>query len=130
MRGKLYNEEVVLWGDGHQKRELVYVDDFVGIMAELSGQCENEFVNIGAGEEHSIREFAQMICKKVGYDFSEIKFDTARYVGAKSKCLNVTRLGRLLPGYKFTPLEEGLDRTIDWFSKNRENTIPKRMRPS
>lgn len=125
MRGKLYGEPVVLWGDGSQKRELVYMDDFVGIMTKLSERCENEIVNIGAGGEHSIKEFAKMICDKVGYDFLEIKFDTSKYVGAKSKCLDVKKLFGLLPGHKLTPLETGLSKTIEWFEKNRERMLSK-----
>ncbi len=117
IRGKRFNEPVVLWGDGHQKRELVYVNDFANIMAELSKKCENDNINIGEGKEHSIRQFAQMICDKVGYDFDKIKFDTTKYVGARSKCLNVEKM-RKLTKYRMTPLKEGLDRTIEWFEEH------------
>lgn len=115
VRGKLHGEEVVLWGDGKQKRELVYIDDFVRIMLQLVPKLENELVNIGAGEEFSIRHFAKLICDKVGYDLKRIKFDTSRYVGARSKCLNVSKLKKLMPDLKMTPLEEGLEKTIKWF---------------
>jgi GDP-L-fucose synthase len=117
IRGKKFNEPVVLWGDGHQKRELVYVNDFVSILSELSRKCENDNINIGAGEEYSIRQFAKMICEKVGYDFNKIKFDTTKYVGARSKCLNVEKM-RTLTKYRMTPLKEGLDRTIEWFEEH------------
>ena len=108
----------ILWGDGHQKRELVFIDDFVDAMLRLSDTAENTLVNIGAGEEHSIREFAQAICSIVGYDFSRIQFDLSRYVGAKSKVLSVRRLRNLLPDYRSRPLNDGLAKTIDWFQKN------------
>lgn len=115
LRGKKYNENVVLWGDGYQRRELVFVDDFVKIMLELTGVVENKIVNIGAGEEFSIRHFAEIICRKVGYDFDQIEFDAARYVGAKSKCLDTTLLKQLVPNVHLTTLDEGLNRTILWF---------------
>jgi GDP-L-fucose synthase len=115
IRGKKYGERVVLWGDGNQKRELVYVKDFVGIMTELSGKLKNDLINIGEGHEHSIREFAGIICNKVGYDFGKIEFDTARYVGARSKVLNTEKL-QGMTGYRMTPLDEGLANTISWFS--------------
>ncbi|MBL7960062.1 NAD-dependent epimerase/dehydratase family protein [bacterium] len=117
LRGKKYQEPVMLWGDGYQSRELVFVDDFVKIMMELTHSKENMIVNIGAGEEFTIRHFAEIICSKVGYDFDKITFDTSRYVGAKSKCLDITRLKELLPNMKLTGLDEGLDRTISWFEK-------------
>lgn len=125
MRGKLFGEEVVLWGDGHQKRELVYIDDFASLMLELSKKRSNDLINIGAGEEHSIREFAQLICGEVGYDFSKIKFDTTRYVGAKSKILDIQKLHSLCPSYSATPLKIGLAKTIRWFEENRKAIFKK-----
>jgi GDP-L-fucose synthase len=124
MRGHLYNEPVILWGDGYQKRELVFIDDFVKILIELTKICENDIVNIGAGEEFTIRHFAQLICKQIGYDFNKIQFDTTKYVGAKSKCLNTNKLNNLLPNLKLTPLEIGLSRTIDWFWSEQGKLFP------
>ena len=124
LRAKLYGEKVVLWGDGHQKRELVYLDDFVDAATALAGAHENELINIGAGEEFSIRHFAATICTEVGYEFAKVEFDTSRYVGAKSKCLSTEKLERLLPQWRQTPLEEGLRRTIHWFEKHRAETLP------
>lgn len=113
--GKYKNEPVVLWGDGYQKRELVFIDDFVQIMLKLADRTENTLVNIGAGEEFTIRQFAEIICSKIDYDFSKIHFDIGRYVGAKSKCLNTGYLEKLMPGLERTPLDEGLGKTIEWF---------------
>jgi GDP-L-fucose synthase len=117
LRGKLHGEPVVLWGDGCQKRELVYVDDFAQIAVRLARDLENDLINIGAGEEFTIREFAQLICGIVGYDFGAIQFDTQRYVGARSKCLDVSKLRRLLPDLSLTPLNVGIERTVNWFLK-------------
>ena len=118
LRGKRFGEPVVLWGDGHQRRELVYVGDFARALIELDRKVENDVVNIGAGEEFSIRHFAALICEQVGYPFERIEFDTTRYVGARSKCLKVDKLRRLLPDLRLTPLDEGLRRTFTWFQEN------------
>jgi GDP-L-fucose synthase len=115
LRAQLHGEPVVLWGDGHQRRELVFIDDFVRLMLQLAERVEDEVVNIGAGEEHSIREFARLICDEVGYPFEEVRFDVEQYVGARSKCLNVSRLRQLVGDPALTPLAEGLRRTIAWF---------------
>ena len=120
IRGKIYGAPVVLWGDGYQKRELVYVDDFVKIMIQLAATCDYDIINIGAGEEFTIRHFAKLICEKVGYDFNAIRFDTSRYVGAISKCLVITKLMTLIPNLTLTPLDIGLTSTIEWFWKERE----------
>ena len=116
LRARRGGPPAVLWGDGHQRRELVYIDDFVGHHGS-PGECrfDDRLINIGAGEEFSIREFARIICELTGYDFEQIQFDTTKYVGAKSKCLSVGKLHGLMPDLKLTPLRDGLARTIDWF---------------
>lgn len=115
IRGKEFSEEVVLWGDGYQKRELVLVDDFVDILCKLNHQYDNEIFNIGAGEEHTIRHFADVICNLIGFPSDKIKYDTSKYVGAKSKCLNVEKLNAALPDYKLQSLNYGISQTIEWF---------------
>ncbi|MDD7985740.1 NAD-dependent epimerase/dehydratase family protein [Lentisphaera marina] len=120
IRGKLYGETVTLWGDGHQKRELVYVGDYIRAMCQLMNQCDNQLINIGAGAEHSIREFASLICDKVGYDFDDIQFDTSKYVGAKSKFLDTRKLDETIPDFQRTSLRDGLNMTIDWFIDHKD----------
>lgn len=120
MRGRLYGEPVVLWGDGHQRREVIYVDDFVSCAMDLADRVVNETVNLGAGEEHSIRHFAAMISDLVDYNPSGIRYDSARYVGATSKCLAVDKLSRLMPAHQMTPLHTGLTRTIEWFAAHKD----------
>jgi GDP-L-fucose synthase len=119
LRAKIAGDPVVLWGDGQQRRELVHLDDFVNLGLRLAADCDNETVNIGAGEEFSIRHFAELICKIAGYDATSIHYDTTRYVGAKSKCLSVEKIQRLVPDHRMIPLETGLKQTIDWFWNHR-----------
>lgn len=120
LRGKLFNAPVSLWGDGSQKRELVYRDDFVDAMLKLNEQCENEIVNIGSGHEYTMRQYAELICDKVGYDVNKIVFDTSRFVGVLSRQLNIAKLKRLVPSWQQTPLEQGLSKTIDWFYAEKD----------
>lgn len=119
IRGKEYGETVTLWGDGRQSRELVLVDDFVRILWELTRRYDNEIFNIGAGKEYTIRAFAEQICAIVGYPVENIHYDTSRYVGAKSKCLNVEKIKAALPEYELQSLAFGLRQTIDWFYETR-----------
>ncbi len=120
LRAKEKGEPVILWGDGHQKRELVFMPDFVNAALYLSDHVDNDIVNIGAGEEYSIREFARNICSIVGVDPASIQYDTSRYVGARSKVLDVSKMKRVMPGVVFTPLQQGLEETIAWFSSQPE----------
>ena len=123
LHGKLKNEEVTLWGDGYQKRELIHVGDFVNTIIKLNEQISNQTVNVGAGEEYTIRFFAEKVCDIVGYDFNQIKFDKTKYVGAKSKCLDISKLKKLMPDYSPKNLQEGLEETVRWVYQNRENLI-------
>jgi GDP-L-fucose synthase len=123
MRGKLYGESVILWGDGYQRRELVHVSDFVAAMTALAETHSNDLVNIGAGEEFTIRQFAQIICDQLGYDFNAIQFDTTRYVGARSKCLSIDKLRRLMPTFQPRSITAGLASTIEWFWQNQASLL-------
>lgn len=123
IRGKIYDKPVVLWGDGYQSRDLIYVEDFVRIMLKLSDICENELINIGSGEDYTIRHYAKIICEKTGYDVDKIYFDTSSYVGAISKCLVVKKLRCILPDIELASLDEGLAKTIDWFWNHGENLL-------
>jgi GDP-L-fucose synthase len=114
IRGREFNQEVVLWGHGYQKREIVYANDFVRILWSLCETRDNDIFNIGAGEEFTIRTFAEHICQLVDYDPEMIRYDTDRYVGASSKCLNIEKVQAAAP-YDLTPLQVGLKETIDWF---------------
>lgn len=123
IRGKEYDEQVVLWGDGHQKRELVLVDDFVRILWSLTENYDNEIFNIGAGVEYSIRDFAKKICDQVGYSYDKIIYDEGRYTGAKSKCLNIVKIKKYLANYELEDLDNGLKKTIEWFYQARAYNV-------
>ena len=116
IRGKKFGEPVVLWGDGYQRRELVYVQDFVKIAIELSESVNNDIINIGAGEDYSIRDFAKIICEVVKFDFGQIQFDTTKYIGAKSKCLDTAKLKKTIPGIRLLDLHDGIKETVKWFN--------------
>jgi GDP-L-fucose synthase len=123
LRGKYYGEPVILWGDGHQRRELVFVQDFVEVLWQLDARCGNTLVNIGAGEDYSIREFAQAICRRIDFDPEKIQYDATRYVGARSKKLCIDKLKSLIPELRLRPLAEGLAQTIDWFLAQKAHEI-------
>ena len=111
---KHFGKQVVLWGDGYQRRELIEVGEFVDTLLALDEMVENDVVNIGAGADHSIREFAGKICDIVGVSADDVEYDTARYVGARNKMLNIGKLDALLPGRKRTPLEAGMKNMLAW----------------
>ena len=125
VEGKYLGNPVVLWGDGSQKRELIHVSDFVREMNLLADSHDNEIVNIGEGTEHSIREFAQALCNLIGFDAGAIHYDTSKYVGAKSKVLDIKKLQTLLPNSPRISLGEGLKGVVEWYVQNAAPQPPK-----
>ena len=118
--GKEQNEKVVLWGDGMQRRELVHVEDFIKIMLRLVKTENNTVINIGAGKDYNIQQFAKKVSDIVNFDFNKINFDTKKYVGAKSKILVIEKLKFIIGDYKFIPLNKGFEETIKWFYQNKK----------
>lgn len=108
-RGKKYGEGITLWGDGYQKREIMYVKDAVNLMID-NMFVSSQTYNLSTGNELSIREYAQIICDVVGMDSSKIYYDTNKFVGVKSK--------RLIPNiyYRPTDLEKVIKEMVDYVS--------------
>jgi GDP-L-fucose synthase len=98
---------VTVWGTGTPTREFLYVDDLAdACVFVMKHYSELAFLNIGTGEETSIREFAYLVREIVGYR-GEIRFDTSRPDGMPRKVLDSTALAGL--GWRArTPLRQGL----------------------
>ena len=105
---------VVVWGTGKPRREFLYVDDLADAAVFLMRQYEGEeFVNVGVGEDVSIRELAELIREVVGYG-GEIVFDASKPDGTPRKLLDVSRISKMGWGPKI-PLAQGLKQTYDWY---------------
>ncbi|WP_353432678.1 NAD-dependent epimerase/dehydratase family protein [Polynucleobacter sp. MWH-UH23A] len=124
--GKFYDDKVELWGNGYQEREVIYIDDFIDDFQSLLTGGVTGIVNIGSGNSIKIRDFANIISKILDYDPDNIIYDPNKYVGAKSKLLEISKLKGLL-GSSFyrTDLDAGIQNTIDWFLENT-NTYSKK----
>jgi GDP-L-fucose synthase len=110
--------EVVVWGTGTPRREFLHVDDLASAVVHLMGSYDGaELVNIGCGEDVSIRELAELVARVVGYP-GRLAFDPTKPDGTPRKLLDVTRLDAL--GWKpRIGLEEGLRGTYEWFLANQ-----------
>jgi GDP-L-fucose synthase len=117
--GKTDDTKVELWGNGHQKRELIYVDDAIKIIMDTL-HLENEIINLGSGEEHSIRDFAKVICNYVGYNEEKIIYDTSKYVGVLSKKIVTNKLFTILNSFEFTNPKEGIKQTLDYYINRKK----------
>tara|TARA_R100000900_G_scaffold145879_1_gene133281 strand:- start:342 stop:1247 length:906 start_codon:yes stop_codon:yes gene_type:complete len=116
--GKYNNDKVTLWGNGLQKRELIYVKDAIDIILKLKGES-NKIINLGTGQDNTIRDFAKCISSNLNFDPNEIFYDTTKYTGAKRKILCIDNLLSLIgKNYKFTSIEEGISNIIEYYKKS------------
>jgi GDP-L-fucose synthase len=111
--------ELVVWGTGTPRREFLHVDDCAAACLFLLEKYDSpEIVNVGCGEDISIRELAEVICDVVGFD-GELTWDKTKPDGTPRKLLDVSKL-RSLGWTPTIPLRAGIARTYDWFLKNSE----------
>ena len=111
---------VTVWGTGTPRREFLHTDDLArALYLLLTTYDEAEHINVGTGEDITIRELAMMIQSVVGYE-GTIEWDTNRPDGTPRKQLDITRLSEL--GWRpQVSLEAGLSRTFQWYSQHRED---------
>jgi GDP-L-fucose synthase len=110
--------EVVLWGDGSPTREFLYVDDAAeGIVLAALRYDQPEPVNLGTGEEISIKDLAELIGEATGYE-GEIVWDTTKPNGQPRRKLDTTRAKELFGFEAKTPFREGVTRTVAWYREH------------
>jgi GDP-L-fucose synthase len=109
-----------VWGSGNPKREFLFVDDLADALVHMMKHYSDDIqINVGTGEDISIREAAEMVAQVVGFT-GELAFDASMPDGSPRKLLNVDRLTEL--GWTAgTSLEDGLKQTYGWYLENHVN---------
>ena len=105
----------MLWGDGSPTREFLYVDDCAEALVLAAERYDGaEPVNLGAGEEISIRDLAELVADVTGFDGRDRlgRVDAERPAAAE---LDASRARELFGFDARTPLREGLERTVAWY---------------
>jgi len=109
--------QVVVWGTGTPRREFLHVDDMadacVYLMENYDVSDIGEFVNIGVGEDLTIRDLAELIKDIVGYE-GDIVYDTSKPDGTPRKLLDVTKLHKLGWQAKIS-LRDGIEQAYNWY---------------
>lgn len=127
---KRQDDEIIIWGTGKPMREFLHVDDMAAACLHVVNLSQEQYadntqpmlshINVGTGEDCTIRELAQTIAKVTGFT-GRLVFDASKPDGPPRKLLDVSRLSSL--GWRASiSLEEGLKSTYRWFVQNELQT--------
>jgi GDP-L-fucose synthase len=114
--------QVEIWGDGSPKREFMHTDDLAAACLYLMEHYDEKgFVNIGVGEDISIKDLALLVKEVVGYE-GELHFDTSKPTGTPRKLMDVSRLNAA--GFKAQiGLREGIESVYADFQANLDKYV-------
>jgi GDP-L-fucose synthase len=116
------NPEVVIWGTGTPRREFLHVDDLASATVRLMEiYDEPQIVNVGTGEDVTIRELAEIVRDAVGFE-GRLVFDTSKPDGTPRKLLDVSRL-RALGWTPKVALRDGIRQTYEWFVEHGTDVL-------
>jgi len=109
---------IEVWGTGSASREFLYVDDAAAGIALATERYDHaDPVNLGSGQEITIRQLAETICEACHFD-GEIRWNTDKPDGQPRRCLDTSRAREQFGFVATTPLSTGLQKTIHWYRQN------------
>ena len=110
-------KKLIVWGTGEPRREFLHVDDLASALLLLLQKYDSpEIINVGCGEDITIRELAKLICDVVGFD-GKLIWDRTKPDGTPRKLLDATKI-RALGWQPTIPLRNGIAQTYEWFVAN------------
>ncbi len=123
-RAKLSNAtKVEIWGSGTPRREFLYVDDLAdGLVFMMKHYSSEQHLNIGTGNDVTIRQIAELIARVAGWH-GEFIYDATKPDGMPRKVMSVEKIATL--GWSAqTPLEEGMGKAYSWLADNAATCLP------
>jgi len=111
------DQHLTVWGTGTPRREFLHVDDLAdAVVFALENYDSDQFINVGCGEDITIRELAELVRSAVGYN-GHLIFDSTKPDGTPRKLLDVSRISALGWRPRIT-LKMGIERTYAWYREN------------
>jgi GDP-L-fucose synthase len=110
--------ELIVWGSGNPLREFVFSADIARLtLWALENYSDELPIIFTSGIETSIRELTEIVAKKMKFD-GKIIFDSTKPDGQYRKPSDATKLKKSIPEFQWTPLDDGIEETVDWFLAN------------
>lgn len=123
---RIYHQEdpVIIWGDGRAIRDFAYSQDVAeGVILALHYGTNSQFVNLGSGKGHSIRELVETLRSITEFNY---RFDTTRPSGFPKRVMDISLARELIHYHPTTSLRDGLKETWDWFTNNQNEYLNKK----
>ena len=118
MRAEKREDPFVVWGDGTQVRDFLYMDDMAdGLLLTVEKYATSEPVNIATGKGTTIKELVEIVLKKSGYQ-PTLAFDSSKPTAISKRVLDVNLAKEVLNWEANVSLEEGIEKTINWYRNN------------
>lgn len=111
-----------VWGTGSPRRQFIYSLDLARLFMLVLREYEDSapiILSVDESDEVSIKEVAEMVAEAVGFT-EGFEFDTSRSDGQFKKTASNAKLRKLWPDFKFTPIQDAIKETCDWFAANYE----------
>lgn len=116
-------DSITAWGTGEPTREFLYVEDAAEAIVKATADHQDpDPVNLGSGEEISIRDLVEKVTETMGFD-GEIKWDTSKPDGQPRRCLDTSRANERFGWSASTDFETGIRATIEWYQEHRASII-------
>jgi GDP-D-mannose 3', 5'-epimerase len=113
-------KEIIIWGDGHQTRSFMYIDDCIKGIQDIMYSNINEPINLGSSEMVSINQLVDIVEEIAGYKM-ERKYDLGAPKGVRGRNSENTLIREYLGWEPSIPLKKGMKKTYDWIKDEMEN---------
>jgi GDP-L-fucose synthase len=115
---KKQNTDLIIWGSGKAKREFIFAEDLSNICTQLTEKYNgNSPIIISPSHEISIKDLVDLIVEISNFK-GKVIYDKSKSDGQLIKNTNTSKLQQIIPNFKFTSIENGLHKTINWFFSN------------
>ena len=113
------HDPLVIWGDGEDIKDFIYIDDFIEGVLKIFEKTEGfDVVNIASGNQYKIKDLIKVMIEADGFKNAEVQFDTTKPTMIPKRMINPEKAENLYNFKVTTSIEDGLKKTMDWYRKH------------
>jgi len=114
------HDPLVIWGDGREVKDLIYIDDFIdGMLLAMEKIQDFDIINVASGEPTSLRNALNWILRYADYEDANVEYDLSKPQMMPWRMVDISKAKEVLGFQPKVSLAEGIKRTIDWYKKKK-----------